>query len=417
MMADSKAKDMLAGSMPLQNRISRREFVTSTVAAGVTVMQPQWARGTEANSRIELGVVGLGGRGNLIARQIAEKHPGLKISSVADYFPQVANRVGESLKVPKARRHSGLSGYKKVIADGVDAIILETPPCFFPEHACAAVEAGIHVYMAKPVAADVWGCQEILKAGNKAGKNEQVFLVDFQVPTEAFNQEVVKRCHQGVIGEVGLLSSVYCDEAFGDPPKTKTIASRLQRLIWVNDVDLGGGMLVNAGIHAVDAALWLAQGHPISACGSGRKIRLDKHGDTFDVYSLTYDFANGLVMNHRGEHLPNTHGFTCDCAAYGQVGYGNISYQGRAILRGNKGSYRGGDVAGLYVNGINRNLDKFEREIRDKIYVNDTLQRSVNSTLTTMLGRIACQENRTVTWDEMIEKNQKFEVDVSGLAV
>jgi predicted dehydrogenase len=336
---------------------------------------------------------------------------------VADYFPQVAERVGDSLKVPKARRHSGLSGFKKVIGDKVDAIILETPPCFFPEHARAAVDAGIHVYMAKPVAADVWGCQEILKAGRKAGQRDQVFLVDFQVPTEAFNQEVVKRCHQGVIGEVGMLSSIYCDEAFGDPPKTKTIASRLQRLIWVNDIDLGGGMLVNAGIHAVDAALWLAQARPISACGSGRRIRLDKHGDTFDTYSLTYAFADGLVMNHRGEHLPNTHGFTCDCAAYGQVGYGNISYQGRAILRGNKGSYRGGDVAGLYVNGINRNLDKFEKEVREKVYTNDTLQRSVDSTLTTMLGRIACQENRPVTWDEMIETNQKFDVDVSGLAV
>ena len=416
-MTDTNVEEMLTSLMPFPKQISRREFVAGTLAAGVTVAQPQWVRGAEANSRIEVGVVGLGGRGSLIARQIVENHPGLKITSVADYFPQVANQVGESLKVPKARRHSGLSAYQKVIADKVDAIILETPPCFFPEHACAAVDAGIHVYMAKPVAADVWGSQEILKAGRKAGKDRQVFLVDFQVPTEEFNQEVVKRCHQGVLGEVGLLSSVYCDEAFSDPPKTRTIASRLRQLIWVNDVDLGGGMLVNAGIHAVDAALWLAQGHPASACGSGRKIRLDKHGDTFDVYSLTYAFANGLVMNHRGEHLPNTHGFTCDCAAYGQVGYGNISYEGRAILRGNQGSYRGGEVANLYVNGINRNLDKFEREIRAEVYTNDTLERSVNSTLTTILGRIACEENRIVTWEEMLEKNQKFEVDVSGLAV
>lgn len=415
-MTNSMAETTQERRTSSQKHISRRAFVTGAVAAGVTVMQPQWARGTEANSRIKVGLVGLGGRGGLIARLIADQHPGLQISAVADYFPQVADRVGESLKVPKAKRHSGLSSFKKVIADKVDAIILETPPCFFPEHACAAVDAGIHVYMAKPVAADVWGSQEILKAGKRAGKSNQVFLVDFQVPTEEFNQEVVKRCHQGVIGEIGLLSSIYCDEAFKDPPKTQTIASRLRQLIWVNDVDLGGGMLVNAGIHAVDAALWLAQGHPISASGSGRKIRLDKHGDTFDLYSLTYKFANGLVMNHRGEHLPNTHGFTCDCAAYGQVGYGNISYQGRAILRGNKGSYRGGEVANLYVSGINRNLDKFEREIRDKVYSNDTLERSVNSTLATMLGRIACEENRTVTWDEMLEKNQKFEVDVSGLA-
>ena len=389
--------------------------MAGAAGAVVTVMRPELALGLEANSRVEVGCIGLGERGELIARLLTANHKGYQIVSVADYFPQIANKKGNDFKVAKEKRHSGLSGYKKVIEDKVDAVILETPPCFFPKHAAAAVEAGIHVYMAKPVASDVWGCQEILKAGRKAGKNNQVFLIDFQVPTEKYNIEIVKRCHEGLLGKVGMLSSIYCDEAFDDPPKTKTIESRLQRLIWVNDIDLGGGMLVNAGIHAVDAGLWLADARPIIATGSARKVKLNKNGDTNDVYSVTYQFDNGLIMNHRGEHMRNTHGFTCDCAAYGSEGYANISYRGQTILRGNKGGYRGGDVGNLYVNGIHRNLDKFEKAVREQDYANDTLHRSVDSTLTTILGRQAGMKNGTVTWDEMIEENEKFEVDLTGL--
>ncbi|MBN1341060.1 MAG: hypothetical protein JXQ73_00165 [Phycisphaerae bacterium] len=58
----------------------------------------------------------------------------------------------------KSRRFSGLSGYKKLIESGVEAVALETPPYSFPEHTRAAVEAKLHVYMAKPVALDVSGC-------------------------------------------------------------------------------------------------------------------------------------------------------------------------------------------------------------------------------------------------------------------
>jgi len=298
----------------------------------------------------------------------------------------------------------------------VDAVFLETPPCFFPEHASLAVNAGSHVYMAKPVAIDVPGALLIGELGKMAALRKQVFLVDFQVPTDPFNIETVKRCHEGLIGKTGMLSSFYADEAFPDPPKTRTVESRLRNLIWVNDIELGGGFLVNAGIHAVDAALWMAGRHPVNALGLSRVVRDSPHGDTADVYSISYGFDNGLVQNHRGEHLRNTHGFTCNCIAYGQHGFAEIGYQGQASLRSNKGGYRGGEVKDLYVNGITRNLDRFEKEIRQQRYDNSTVQPSVNSTLAAILGREAGKRNAPVTWDEMIAERHRIEPDLTGLA-
>ena len=401
--------------MKIRNNLNRRRLLAHSAVAAFTIVQPSMIHGSGANSRIEVGLVGLGGRGRLIARLMTENHKGYHLTALADYFGQVARAAGEHFNVPKDRCFSGLSGYQGIIAGKVDAILLETPPCFFPEHAAAAVEAGVHVYMAKPVAVDVPGSLLIGELGRKATARKRVFFIDFQVPTDPFNIETVKRYKEGLIGETGMLSSFYTDEAFPDPPKTKTAESRLRNLIWVNDIDLGGGFLVNAGIHAIDAALWMAGRPPASARGLSRIVRASPHGDTADVYSITYGFDNGLIQNHRGEHLKNMHGFTCNCIAYGQHGFAEIGYQGKAWLRGTKGGYRGGEVKDLYVQGIHRNLDRFEKDVRQHQYDNPTVRPSVNSTLATILGREAGKRKALVTWDDMIAEKQRIEPDLTGL--
>ncbi len=394
---------------------SRRRFITRSAAtAGFAIVRPAVVRGFTANSRVEVGCIGLGGRGSLIARMLAE-HEGFQITSAADYFPQVVQSVGAKLGVPESRRFSGLSGYEKLIAGKVDAVFCETPPYCFGEHVTAAVDVGLHVYLAKPVACDVSGCLAILDAAKKASTKKQVVHVDFQTRTEPIIIEAIKRTHAGLIGDLAMVSSFYTDDGFADPPLTGTIESRLQRLIWVNDIAIGGGQLVAAGIHAVDVALWIAGARPISAVGCSRIARSNPHGDSADVYSLTYQFGNGLILNHRGEHLRNAHGFNCTCTAYGQDGHTLTNYAGDVMVRGNKGGYRGGEVKNLYNNGIKRNLDTFHHSIVSGIYHNPTVEPSVNATLACILGREAAKRNTRLTWDELIKENKKVEVDLTGL--
>ncbi|MGB2821128.1 MAG: Gfo/Idh/MocA family oxidoreductase, partial [Phycisphaerae bacterium] len=337
------------------------------------------------------------------------------ITAVADYFPQTAQAAGERLKVAEGRRFSGLSGYRRLLAAKVDAVFLETPPCFFPEHAAAAVEAGCHVYVAKPVAVDVPGCLTIARLGKAAMKARKVFLVDFQTRTDPFFIEAIKRIHAGALDRIGLISSIYTDNGFADPPLTKTIESRLRRLIWVNDITLGGGNLVAAGVHAADVALWVAGRLPSSAMGSSRAARADPHGDTHDVYSLTYQFEDGPIWNHRGEHVNNVHGFVCRCMAFGRGAYFEGNYEGKTYLRGSKMAYRGGEVADLYGSGISANLDIFHKSITEGVYDNPTVAPSVNSTLACILGRDAAHRNALLTWDDMMKANRKIDLDLTGL--
>ena len=125
---------------------SRRQFVLETLfaAAAFEIIPSGFAQG--ASRQIKLGVVGNGGRGSWIA-QLFKQNGGFEMHAVADYFPEVADKCGENLGVPQTRRFSTLSGFKRLLESGVEAVALEVPPYFLPEYAAAAVEAGVHVYM------------------------------------------------------------------------------------------------------------------------------------------------------------------------------------------------------------------------------------------------------------------------------
>ena len=129
---------------------------------------------------------------------MVRQHGGYEVTALADYFAECGGeRRGEQFSVPVERCFSGLSAYQKLIATGVDAVFLETPPYCFPEHVEAAVNAGRHVYMAKPLGCDVPGCLRIAEAGKRATAREKVFLVDFQTRTDPFFIEGVKRVREG----------------------------------------------------------------------------------------------------------------------------------------------------------------------------------------------------------------------------
>ncbi len=394
--------------------LDRRTFMETASATAFTIMNASLVRGTQANSKLEAGCIGLGARGRLICRLMAQ-HPGYQLVAAADYFPDVARKAVESLNVPDSRCYSGLLGYQRLIESKVDAVLLEAPPYCFPDHAAAAVRAGCHVYMAKPVAVDVPGCLRISALGMESSKKQKVFFVDFQMRTDPFIIESVKRAHEGLIGRISLLSSHYSSEGFPDPEKTATIEDRLQNLIWTNDIAIGGGHFVNAGIHAIDAALWIARELPVSAMGCTRTLRADPHGDSPDIDSFTFQFKSGLVLNHCGEHVKNTHQFLCTASAFGRDGYIETSYTGNSFVRGYKGGYEGGPAANLYNEGIKRNLDTFYKKVTGGAYDNSTVEPSVNSTLATILGREAGARNALVTWDQLLRENKRVAVDLTGL--
>jgi predicted dehydrogenase len=364
--------------------------------------------------KIKIGFVGQGGRGHWLAK-LFQKHGGYQFHAVADYFPEVADRAGDVLGVDRSRRFSGLSGFKKVIDSGIEAIVLETPPYFFPDHARAAVAAGCHVYMAKPVAVDVPGCLAIEAAARTATEKKRCFFVDYQLPTDPLNIEVVQRIKDGALGRLAWISTLGFAGTFPDPPKTKTIESRLQNLTWVNDIALGGDYIVNFDIHAIDAALWVTGARPVAACGDSRITRPDPHGDSRDVCSVVYQFADGLVLNHAGQALKNNAQGSLLCQVFGSEANAQINYWGKSFIRGGAKHFGGGTIANLYLEGAQRNIASFHQAVAEGRFDNPTVRRAVDGALTTILGREAAARHTRLTMDELLKENKRLDVDLRGL--
>jgi len=400
------------------DNITRRSFLQKTTAAvaAYSIVNPAHVRGTEANSKIKVGVIGMGGRGSWIAT-LFDKHPGFEVVAICDYFPKRADEHGDKLNIPKDKRFSGLLGYKKLIASGVDAVALETPPYCFPDHATAAVNAGCHVYMAKPVATDVPGCLQIKKMGQLATQKNQAFMVDFQMRIDPYLVECVKRVRQGALKDMLLIKTFYHDEGFADPPLEKTIENRLINLIWTADVEIGAGYFVNAGIHAVDAALWIANKLPVSCMGVSTINRPNPHGNSKDALSLTYQFADdSLIMNYSGEHIKNLSDFRCGCDVFGVNEMMEARYAtGKSWLHGGKLQYKGGKTENLYNWAPEQNINTFYNDITKQKFDNPTVEASVNSNLACILGREAADRRTTITWDQLIKENKKHHLDLTGL--
>ena len=151
---NSSARAAAAGAAAL--------LATAPVAAAETASAAK-----PAGRKIKLGWIGCGGRGARMVKRFLD-HGGFEFHAMADYFPDPLQACGEAAGVDKSRRFTGLSGYKKVLDCGVEAIGVLDVPCFYPEQAAAAVAAGCHVYIAKPVAIDVPGCLAIEAAGKLA---------------------------------------------------------------------------------------------------------------------------------------------------------------------------------------------------------------------------------------------------------
>jgi predicted dehydrogenase len=333
---------------------------------------------------------------------------------VADYFPEVADQCGEALGVEKSRRFSTLSGFKRLLESGVEAVALEVPPYFFPEYAAAAVEAGLHVYMAKPVAADVPGALKILAAGKQAAARQRCFLVDYQMSTDPTNIEIRRRIHGPTFGKISQIQTTGISSGFDDPPKTASLESRLRHLIWVNDIAMGCDYIGNYDIHAMDAALWVVGRRPVAAAGSSRICRPDPHGDSHDVCSLVLEYADGLVHNHFGQSLKSQLNGELSCRVYSPTGNALLTYWGKSELHSSEDAYAGA-VENLYEAGAARNIATFYKNVTEGHFENDTVPRSVDGALTCILGREAAARRTRLTMDELLKENRKLEVDLPGL--
>lgn len=399
--------------------LSRRGFLAGAgAAAAISVVQPGLARAYAENTKVNLGIIGCGGRGTWIA-DLFNQHGGYNLVAAADYFQDHVDNVGTKFNIDPARRFTGLSGYRRLLEQKLDAVVIESPPYFHPEQAAAAVDAGKHVYVAKPIAVDVPGCKTVEQSGRQATAKKLCFLVDFQTRVDEFYVEALKRVHSGALGRFAFGEATYHADVpwmrqikyLQDDPKNPE--NRLRA--WGLDNVLSGDIITEQNIHTLDVASWIMNQPPLCAFGTGgRKVR--EFGNCWDTFSVTFQYPEnvGIAFSSRQFAGHGTQPEGIRNRMFGTDGVLETAYGGDVLIRG-KNFWRGGSSPAIYKQGAVSNIAAFHAAILSGDCTNGTVPESVRSNLVTILGRTAAYRGEVVYWDRLLQANEKLEADLKGL--
>jgi len=414
--------------MTTEHSMTRRTFIERSAgaaavpllagAAGALAQEstPKPAAGASVGRKLRIGIVGVGSRGSWIAG-LFKQHPGYEIAAVADYFEETANTVGDRLGVPAGKRFSGLSGYKRALDSGIEALVLEGIPYFYPEQAAAAVEAGCHVYMAKPFAVDVPAVFRMQALAKKATEKKLCFRVDYQLPTDPANQEVKQRIGEDALGGLAHIYSGGTCGKLPDPPVGPTIENLFKRA-WYSHIGMSGDLLLLYDIHIIDGITWVTGQRAVAASGYARIVRPDPHGDRTDCGGVVFELADGTCWTHTTQLLQNNAVmYNLEADLMGREATAHLAYNGKVFVRGGPKHYAGAVSASIYADGAKANIAEFHRCVTEGKFDNETAHRSVDCTLTAILGREAMLRKTRLTMDEVIKEAKTREVNLRGLKV
>ena len=374
-----------------ETRKTRRDFMSGAVAAagGLTILGAT-ARGQ--GKTFKVGLIGCGGRGNgALAQDIqAGKHLGLNMQVVAtcDFFKGKAERTGKKYGVPKARCFGGANGYKKFLDTDVEVVCIATSPNFRPVHFEAAVKAGKHVFMEKPVAVDPPGGRRIIAAGELAKKKGLAVVAGTQRRHSSGYRRRAFEILNGIHGTIAGGAIWWCGGKlwYHTQRQGEADASYLVRN-WVSFAEMSGDHIVEQHVHNIDIANWFIGHPPRAAAGFGGRARR-KTGNQFDFFSIDFDYGDGCHIHSMCRQVDG---------CWGRVGEHFTFNRARAVqkdLQVPKFPEHGGAYVQEHI------------DLLDSIVKGQPLNEARNvaeATLAAVMGRIAAYTGQLVTWDELMK--------------
>lgn len=404
---------------------TRRDFLgnaTATTAGILLAGGLSIARGAHAagDDTIKIGLIGCGARGTGAAVNALNAKANVKLVAMADAFPDSLNISLNNIRkvckdrtdVPKDRQFTGLDAYQKLIDCDLDMVLLCTPPGFRPMHFEAAVKGGKHVFMEKPVATDAPGVRRILAANEEAKKKKLAVAVGHHLHHEVKHCEVVKRIHEGAIGELTFMR-VYCMDPgiWIRPRRPGQSEMEYQIRNWYHFTWLSGDQPVEMHVHDIDVGNWVAQAHPVEAQGIGglQNDANRKIGEIFDHHAVEFTYPNGLKMFSYCRLISGCW-ITFSRHIHGTKGHADIPNNTQAILA----------VAGQKAERFNPALDGHQLEMNDLMAALLASQPynevgwAAESTMTAILGRMAAYSGQIVKWEDAI--NSQLDLAPKNLA-
>jgi predicted dehydrogenase len=386
---------------------SRRDFLKASAAA-TTIATTLPHVHAEGSDLLRVGLIGCGNRGTGAATQALRADKNVKLVAMGDAF---ADRIEGSLAelakdevaskkvdVKPENRFVGFDAYQKVLASGVDVVLLTTPPHFRPLHLKAAVEAGKHVFAEKPVATDAPGVRSVLESCAAAKKKGLSVVSGLCLRYDNGFRETVRRLHDGAVGEIFTLqANDYRGSNWGHARQPGWTDMQYQMRNWYNFTWLSGDFNVEQHVHFLDVCAWVMKdAYPVRAVGlGGRQVRTGpEFGHIYDHFSVTYEYENGarLFSNCRQQRFCKN---DMSAAAAGTKGRATISEKrGGLTIKTDRDWVYDGPTNDMY----QTEHDELFASIRKGSPINNG-EYMAKSTLLAIMGRMAAYTGQLITWE------------------
>ena len=363
---------------------------------------------------LKAGLVGCGGRGTGAAINFLDAGPNLEIVALGDVFQDRLDKCRAELKaqknveIPDDKCFLGFDNYEKVLDSGIDIILLCTPPHFRPQHIEAAIKAGKHIFMEKPIAVDPVGARSVMVSVERA-KQQGLSMVSGTIRrVQKDFMETWRRVQNGEIGGIvgaNIIRNGGSLWVIKKQPGMSDMEYMLRN--WANFCWLSGDHIVEQFIHEVDVMNWYIGKIPVKAMGwGGRQRRIT--GDQYDFFSIEYLYDNGMHTHCAARQITGCSNLTKQHIV-GTQGFANA----KGILYNLKGEeiWTYPDTKSESTDPIWKVTDPYVQEhinlvtgIRTGNIVNDG-EAQVNSTMITIMGRMSAYSGKDVTWEEVMNSD------------
>ena len=348
-----------------------------------------------ANGAVTVGVLGTGNRGTYVAAMLAKNTPG-RVVALCDVVPEHMDAARKAIGVENPRLYSD---FHKMLASDIDAIIIATPVFLHADHFEAAVKAGKHIYIEKPASMDVAGCKRIMRAADAADRKLNISF-GFQRRYGQLYLKAKQLADSGAIGKIHLgfarfIKSEGISKSGERMPPPMTEKERITN--WGSWKNLSGDLIVENNVHSIDVLNWFLGARPVSAIGSGGST-LPKLGDTRDHNFVAFEYPHGVQGQLSGTTLASPGYRDVVEQFFGPKGTIETSENHWRHFRGPRDETFEKSPRNITIDSV----VAFVQRVQDGKPEN-TGVRGAESTLTAILGRMAMDLRREVSWDEMMK--------------
>ncbi len=329
--------------MKNKSNLTRRKFVKNTSLAAFTlpyiVPSKVLSRNSHIspNDKINLGIIGCGnlGRANLKACMEDE---GVKLVAACDVWDERLEPILDQYK----STCTGYHDFRKLLEHkGLDAVIIATPAHWHALMAVAAAEAGVDVYLQKPMSMYPAESIAIRNAFRKHGTINQIGT---QIHSGDHYRRMVELVRSGNLGDIGTVRTFFVmNEApagIGLGNNRDKAPQGLDWQQWVGPspmqpfnpylvknafyhgfwMDFSGGWTPGMAPHITDLPIWaLNLDYPTEVSAMGGRYIIRDDGDAYDNHEVIWQYP-GMTMTWMSS-LTNSHGWAFQNADKDGVGY------------------------------------------------------------------------------------------------